>query len=172
MGCVLPEATFYSKLVAKTAGPVMPLALLWAWPAVCAIRGAGKTKLEHCTRFAAKFSLLWLELILTSVSTTIIETFVSLYLPNYRGMGNLCPINKCILWQVCSGYDGEYFLNAQMTLRCDGSPRRNAWLVFAGLAVGVYPLGQALYSQFYLYTTCTWPPYLATVRINLRETGA
>ena len=76
MGCVLPEATFYSKLVAKTVGPIVPVALLWAWPAFHAITGAVKAQQEHSARFAAKYSLLWLELMLASVSTTIIETFV------------------------------------------------------------------------------------------------
>ena len=123
MGCVLPEATFHSKLVAKTVGPIIPVALLWAWPATRVITGASKVKQQHSARFAAKCSLLWLELTLASVSTTIFETF------------------------VCSGFDGEYFLNAQLTIPCDGSPRRIAWEVYAGLAVGLYPVGTLIHGM-------------------------
>ena len=121
IGCVLPEATFYSKLVAKTVGPIVPVALLWAWPAFCAITGAVKEKQERSARFAAKLSLLWLELTLASVSTTIIETF------------------------VCQQFDGEFFLNAELTLSCDGSKssKRSLWIVYASLAAGVYPIGQS-----------------------------
>jgi hypothetical protein len=53
MGCVLLEATFHSKLVAKAVGPIVPVALLWAWPATLAITGAGKVL---CCEIFASFA--------------------------------------------------------------------------------------------------------------------
>ena len=76
MGCVLAESNFYSTLVAKTVGPFVPIAFLWSRPAFHAIIGTVQVRQAHSARFAAKCSLLWLELVAASVSTTIIETFV------------------------------------------------------------------------------------------------
>jgi hypothetical protein len=74
LGCVMPQSSFYTKLEIKTIGPIIPLVLLWIRPAVHTVTGA--QHVEKSAQFAAKYSLLWLELTLTSVSTTIIETFV------------------------------------------------------------------------------------------------
>jgi hypothetical protein len=118
MGCMLPDASsFYSKLVIKTVGPIVPVALLWTWPAFHVITGANKLRQEPSARFAAKYSLLLMELVLASVSTTVIETF------------------------SCSEFDGDYFLNAQLTRACDRSPKRVAWIVYGCISVAAYPIG-------------------------------
>jgi hypothetical protein len=98
----------------KNVGPIVPVALLWTWSAFHVITGANKLRQEHSARFAAKCSLLWMELVLAFVSTTIIETFI---------------------W---SEFDGDCFLNARA---CDQSPKRVAWIVFACISVAAYPIG-------------------------------
>ena len=119
MGCAFPKATFYSKLVAKTMGPLVPILLLWARPTFHTLTGAVKWQRQQSARFAAKYSLLWIELTLTSVSTTIVEAF------------------------KCSEFDNESFLTAQLSLSCDiSSPRRAAWVSYSIVAVLLYPLGE------------------------------
>ena len=116
VGCVFSEVTFYTKLLVKTIGPIVPLVLLWARP-VGHIFTGNRARREQSSLFAAKFSLLWLELVLTSVSTTIVETF------------------------VCSEFDDGAFLAAQMTIACDGSPRRVSWMIYSWCALFIYPFG-------------------------------
>lgn len=127
MGCMLQEASFYSTLVVKTVGPIVPIALLWARPAIHAITDTAKERTGQSARFAAKYSLLWLELIVASVSTTIIET--------------------C---HTCHRFDDSYFLNVQLTTPCDRSPKRVAWVAYAYFSVGVYPIGQSRRDLFRL----------------------
>ena len=119
IGCVWPDATFHSKLVAKTLGPIVLIALLWIRPAVHTITSADQVRQDQSARVSAKYSLLLLEIFLASISTTIIETF------------------------VCTEMDGEYFLNAELTLRCDGSPKRISWTIYAGFALALYTAGQS-----------------------------
>ena len=67
LSCVVHRTSFYQKLVVKTVGPALVLVLLWLKPLV-----DGKAS---SSQLVSKLSLLWLELIYTSVSTTIFETF-------------------------------------------------------------------------------------------------
>ena len=120
LGCVVNDSTFsfYTKLLVKVVGPIVPLVLLWARPLTNFTGGARR---DHSVRFAAKWSLVWLELVLPSVTTTIVETY------------------------VCRRFDnGELFLNAMLTIPCDGSHRRRSWVLFASLAAAIYPLGVPL----------------------------
>ena len=122
MNCVLPESSFYTKLLIKTVAPIVPLALLWSRPLAYTFTGAHETRRLASLHLAAKMSLVWLELILPSVSTTIIETF------------------------VCSEFDDDmFYLNAQLTIPCNGSSRRVMWLALAGFAVAIYPVGTSRY---------------------------
>ena len=117
MRCVLPESTFYTKLLIQTIGPLVPITLLWGRHVAHKLGGT-KQKQKESSHFAAKYSLLWLELVLTSVSTTIVSTF------------------------SCSQFDrGALFLSEQLSLPCNNSRRRTAWVLYAWLAVLAYPLG-------------------------------
>ena len=110
LSCVLHRTAFYQKLVVKAVGPVLVLALLWLKPLV-----DGK---PASSQLASKLSLLWLELIYTSVSTTIFETF------------------------ACDEFDGErFYLRVELTLACDGSSVRQGWLIYATFMLLVYSLG-------------------------------
>ena len=71
--CVHTAATFYTTLVIKTVSPLIVIAIIWVVPAWKAMLGV-----EGADLGAASFrTLLFLELILPSVSTTICETLVS-----------------------------------------------------------------------------------------------
>lgn len=95
----------------------MPIALLYCRHLVQVFIGDTQSR-ESSSRFAAKYSLLWLELVLASVSTTIVETF------------------------VCEKFDGgTFYLNAELTLPCNGSRRRIGWVIYSGFALAVYPFG-------------------------------
>ena len=107
---MLHRTTFYQKLVVKTVGPALVLPFLWLKPLV-----DGK---PSSSQLASKLSLLWLELIYTSVSTTIFETF------------------------ACDEFDGErFYLRVELTLACDGSSVRQGWLIYATFMLLVYSLG-------------------------------
>ena len=57
-GCVFPHATFYTDMALKTTVlPLGPVALLWTWAVLKANSSSRRT--------AAKFSLLWIEMVLT-----------------------------------------------------------------------------------------------------------
>ena len=110
------RTSFYQKLVVKTVGPALVLVLLWLKPLV-----DGKAS---SSQLASKLSLLWLELIYTSVSTTIFETF------------------------ACDEFDGEQlYLRVELTLACDGSPVRRGWVIYATFMLFVYCLGACTYSR-------------------------
>jgi len=64
---------FYDKLLFKTLGPLAIVALLWVWPLIQFVRR--KPHVKGCGT-AAKLSLNWLELVLVSVSTTIMQCFM------------------------------------------------------------------------------------------------
>ena len=113
--CALPTATFYTTLAVKcTLFPLGPVALLWTW----ANLGVTPAQRGAAYRKAAKLSLLWIEVILTTVSTTIAQTF------------------------ICDFIDGEWRLRAELSLTCDSSSAiRRSWTTFAWIMlVGYVPL--------------------------------
>ena len=114
MTCVWSSFDYYDVLIVKTMGPFVVLALLWTIPLVQRIRG--KPRVE-AVQLVAKKSLIFLDLIYISVSTTVIQCF------------------------VCDSVGGSSLLRAQLTLPCDGSTRRRAYVVYASFAVLLYPIG-------------------------------
>ena len=68
--CAYPGMDYYDTLLFKTLGPLAIAALLWVWPLSKAVRGKPNTGACYT---AAKLSLVWLELVLVSVSTTIMQ---------------------------------------------------------------------------------------------------
>ena len=70
--CAYPDMDFYNTLLIKTIGPLAVVAVFWMWPLSQAIQGKPHAGARGT---AAKFSLFWLELVLISVSTTIMQCF-------------------------------------------------------------------------------------------------
>ena len=67
------EFDYHDTLRIKTCLPLVIVALFWSWPLSKAIR---RKPYGGSRETAAKLSLLWLELVLISVSTTIMQCFV------------------------------------------------------------------------------------------------
>ena len=113
--CIYREWDYYDTLVAKTVMPLAIICLFWTWPLSKAIQGkpyAGSRDI------AVKLSLSLLEILLVSVSTTIMQCF------------------------MCRDVGGKFYLRAQLTLPCDSSRRRRMYVTLASLMVLVYPLGE------------------------------
>ena len=107
--------TFYNTLVIKTVVPLAVIALLWTRPLIYAVRSK---PYAHAGQGAARISLFWMELVYVSVSTTIIQCF------------------------VCENIAGEGpRLRVQLSLPCDGTPRRRSFAYFSALMALVYPIG-------------------------------
>ena len=64
---------YYDTLRIKTLGPLAVVALFWMWPLSKAAQGKPHAGARGT---AAKLSLFWLELVLVSVSTTIMQCFM------------------------------------------------------------------------------------------------
>ena len=95
--------SFAAAWARKTVVPVAPLVYLWFGPVIHAIAGRVSSEF-HSFQTASKWSLIWLELIYTSVSATIFETF------------------------ECGAFDGNaFYLRAELTLACDPPPR-SSWM--------------------------------------------
>ena len=129
--CIFLGSTFYTKLVIKTVGPLIVCALLWL-PVLClfvkklrlknsrkrdaeAERAVEKELQEYRTS-AITYSMLFLELILPSVSTTIAQTF------------------------ECEELGGKQWLRAQLTLSCQNS----GWKAYATFMAVLFPVRRAI----------------------------
>ena len=124
--CVHPESTFYTKLVIKTIGPIIICALLWL-PVLCVLvlklhqnvrdkrNTRRKDKLdEQLVRFrtsAISVSLLFLEISLPSISSTIAQAF------------------------MCEEIGGERYLSAHLTMSCEPSSNRVWWESYASVMI-------------------------------------
>ena len=113
-GCIFPTASFYDLLLFKSLVPLGAISLFWAFPMFLRVAGKRQKKKELD---AACLSLFLLELLVSGVSTTIVSTF------------------------ACERIDGELFLLAELTQRCDGSTARKLYLSWAWIATVVYPIG-------------------------------
>ena len=122
--CMLPASTFYTKLVLKTVGPIGLIAVTWLYPLS---HLAMRKPHEKATRDAAHVSLLFLELVLPTVSTTIAQTL------------------------VCERFSNGYFLRAQLTIPCNASPTRKLWIVYSVVMLVVFPLGRRCLFLYYKY---------------------
>ena len=118
--CANEKTNFYGKLVMKTIGPLCLIMLLWAHPLLKTARGEE----DAGERAAASFRLmLFLELVLPSVSTTVVET--------------------------CEKFDDGRFLMVQLDLSCDHHDTlRLFWVLYAGLFALLYPIGVPLGTLF------------------------
>ena len=116
LGCVAADTTFYHKACAKAGFPVVAIALLWCSPLISALRGKPT---QDATKRAKKLALLLLELMLPSITTSLVQIF------------------------VCDSYGNGDFLRAALTIPCDRSAQRNSWIIFAAFALVAYVLGGA-----------------------------
>ena len=105
VGCLFPAASFYTILLFKTISPVVVVALFWSYAAFK--HTTTRNDAADATRFAAQYSLLVLELVVSSVSTTIVRTY------------------------SCSEFDGAWYLTSELTLACDDSPKRQLYQKYA-----------------------------------------
>ena len=112
--CLFPATTFYDKLLFSTLAPLVPIALLWLPAFKKRITGMRSTSDEQS---ATRWSLFLLEFIVSSVSTTVVQTF------------------------SCDTYDDGMFLRAELALKCDGSDERRLYLAYAWVALLAYPIG-------------------------------
>ena len=115
VGCLAPTTTFYDLLVFKTVAPLGAVTLMWTPAAAMHI---ARKDSAPAARTAARWSLFLMELIVSSVSTTVVQTF------------------------ICDEFDGGDYLSAQLTLACDGSEQRRYYLGYAVFMVLVYPIGK------------------------------
>ena len=120
--CLFPETKFYDVLVLKTLSPIVVLVTLLMNFAYRWIAGESSA---NARRTAAKWSLVVLEFVVSSVSTTVTQTF------------------QCIEYDDDNGEipDDELYLRAELTLACDGSTKRRLYLAYAGCMVALFPIG-------------------------------
>ena len=109
--CMAPDTHFYTTLLFKTVGPFAIIALVFFYPLI-------KRGDPAAWRTSARYSLIFLELILPSTTTTIGQTL------------------------SCEKFDDGYFLRAQLSVACDASNRRRSWVAFASFMIFVYPIGE------------------------------
>ena len=117
VGCLAPTTTFYDVLLFKTLAPLGAVALLWTPAAVKHITRKDSTP---AARTAARRSFFFMELLVLSVSTTVVSTF------------------------ICESFDnGDEFLSAHLSVACDGSGKRRFYQGYAICMVLVYPIGKS-----------------------------
>ena len=73
VGCLAPTTTFYDLLVFKTVAPLGAVTLMWTPAAAMHI---ARKDSAPAARTAARWSFFLMELIVPSVSTTVVQTFI------------------------------------------------------------------------------------------------
>ena len=129
---------FYNRLLMKTTAPFIIVALLWSYPAVEYLRGKDHSA---AAKRAARVSLLVLELICPSTTSTIMRTF------------------------VCERFENGHFLRASLTLPCDNSHNRRWWKAYAIIMIAAYPVGVPL------LLFCLLFPHRAEIKLMLTMIG-
>ena len=127
VGCLLPATTFYNLLIFKTLTPLVIVMLLCMRPTGRWITANDSARTASATRTAARWSLFLMEMIISSVSTTIVRTF------------------------SCTKFDDGWFLSAQLTIPCDHSTRRTLYLAYAWFMLLVYSVGVPLFVLVLMY---------------------
>lgn len=112
--CAFQSANFYHYLLVKTLGPIAFVMSMWLYPLGCVL---ARRPTAGARRSVAYCGLLFLELVLPTVSTTIAQTL------------------------VCDSFDDGMFLRAQLTIPCNGRRRRKLWVAYSISMLAVYPLG-------------------------------
>ena len=115
VACLFPAATFCDRLIFSTLAPLVPIVLLWV-PSVNK-RIAG-TRSANADQTAARWSMILLEFVVSSVSTVVVQTF------------------------SCQPFDDGDFLRTELVLSCDDSTMRRLHLAYAWISLFVYPIGK------------------------------
>ena len=118
-GCLLPNTTFYDKLLFQTLAPLVVIALLWIPSIKRRITGTRSTSTEQSS---ARWSTFLLEFVVSNVSTIVVQTY------------------------VCDDFDDGKFLRVELLLSCKASAQRNLYLAFASVMVLVFPFGEPLHA--------------------------
>lgn len=117
IGCIFPTigTRFYVILLVKTIGPIVPVVVLWTWARVGC---RGRSEMPQRFQDAAHMTILWVQLVLTSVSTTIVQTF------------------QCTVFD-----DDDAYLTVELTVSCSSRQYLGIWRPYALCFLLVYPLG-------------------------------
>ena len=107
-------ASSYILFRDQTLTPLGVIFIIWVVPS--AVNRCSPIDLKMPEGFQGKMTILFLELVLPSVSRAIFQTF------------------------VCSRYDGAFFLRAQLSLACDDSWSRRGWVIYAVVCLVAYPI--------------------------------
>ena len=118
-------------------GPISLVGVIWLYPLS---HLAMRTPHEEAARDAAHVSLLFLELILPTVSTTVAQTLVGRE-ERSDHTKHCCLSTLFYCTQVCERFDDGYFLSAQLTIPCNASSARKLWIAYAIAMLFVFPLG-------------------------------
>ena len=126
-GCVM-DVDFHDRLLVSTIGPLVALALLAATFTVATRRNRGSEPALEIVRHKHMSMVLLISfLVYSSVSATIFQVFA-------------CePLS-----------DQKTYLRADYSIECDSS-KHQAFQVFAGVMIFVYPLGIPLFYAYLLY---------------------
>ena len=116
-GCMFPFLTFYHRLVIKTLLPMVVVALMWCYPLYYRLFFGSAYNTDNAVRSSIEYTLVFLELVLPTVSSTIATVF------------------------VCDSFDEGHYLREQLTLACDDSQARAYWCLYSGLMALIYPIG-------------------------------
>ena len=114
MGCVLRNVNTYHVLLFKTLSPLAAVCLIWTYPLWRYLR---RDSYDEARLTAARISLVFIELLLPMISTSIAE-----------------------IWQCSTFEDGSY-MRVELTLPCDDSAQRHGWVAVASISLIVYPIG-------------------------------
>ena len=126
-GCVV-NVDFHDRLVISTIGPLVALAMLAGTYTVAQRRYRGsEAALKKVDRRHVSMVLLISFLVYSSVSATVFQTFAC---------ENLA--------------DGKEYLRADYRIECD-SPKHQAFKLFAGIMIVVYPVGIPLFYSYLLF---------------------
>jgi hypothetical protein len=117
VGCVFRSTTAYDLFLFKIVSPLAVVALLWIYPSW---RFMTYGYHHDLWQSAARYSILFIELVLPMVSTAVAEIY------------------------LCNYYDGSYHLRIELTLPCDASAQRRTWVAIASVALVVYPIGASV----------------------------
>ena len=160
-GCAIPHATFYTQLAIKTTLlPLGPVMLLW----IRAVLKRGSPAQRRAqAQNAAKFALLWLELVLPTGAFALrwplkphADPHAALPPHHY-----ICKINHHVVFSAphcnvpvattiaqafaCEMIDGQKLLRVQLSQACDPlQARRRFWRNWAIISLLAYPVGVPL----------------------------
>ena len=116
LGCVASDMTYYHKTVFTVSAPVVIIIMLWCHPLYISMRG--RPNAAETTKAKGRAMLL-LELVLPTISTSLVKVF------------------------VCQKFDDGVFLAQELTIHCDDSTQRVLWIAFAATSLAVYMIGGA-----------------------------